>query len=200
MGFAARPMDEGDIPQALEVERDAFPTQWPPTPFRRDLQRGNAHHLVVVEEGKLVSANPGPSWWRRLISAWQQLISGDAPALAPRPYIAGFCGLWFVAGEAHLTTIGVREAHRRRGIGELLLIAAIEEAVRRDSRTMTLEVRASNYGAQALYEKYGFRKVGLRHRYYTDNNEDAIIMTTERLTSASYQAQFQRLKRAHSVR
>ena len=86
------------------------------------------------------------------------------------------------------------------GIGELLLISAIELALSRNAHMLTLEVRKSNMPAQALYKKYGFEEVGVRRGYYTDNREDAIIMTTDRLTSAPFQALFQRLKGKHDKR
>jgi ribosomal-protein-alanine N-acetyltransferase len=94
----------------------------------------------------------------------------------------------------------VRESHRGRGIGELLLIAAIALATLNDQDVVTLEVRASNQAAQALYEKYGFKKVGVRHRYYSDNHEDAVIMTTDSIHAAPYRELCQRLRREHRQR
>ena len=71
--------------------------------------------------------------------------------------------------------------HRRLRIGERLLQRLFEIAVAMSAEWLTLEVRASNLPAQRLYEKYGFRRAGVRRRYYSDNNEDALIMWTERL-------------------
>jgi ribosomal-protein-alanine N-acetyltransferase len=83
---------------------------------------------------------------------------------------------------------------RRRGIAELLLIVMTERAAERGARVLTLEVRVSNHGAQALYRKYRFEVAGKRARYYSDNNEDALIMTTPPITSAEYQRFFQNAK------
>jgi ribosomal-protein-alanine N-acetyltransferase len=105
-----------------------------------------------------------------------------------------------MAGEAHITTIGVRQAYQRLGIGELLLISTIDLALIRQAEVITLEVRLSNTAAQELYQKYGFTKRGVRRGYYTDNREDAVIMTTDTLTSAPFQSQFQLLKRAYAER
>ena len=105
-----------------------------------------------------------------------------------------------MAGEAHITTIGVRQAFQRLGIGELLLISTIDLALSRQAEVMTLEVRLSNRAAQELYQKYGFTKRGIRRGYYTDNREDAVIMTTDTLTSVLFQSQFQLLKRAYVER
>ena len=83
--------------------------------------------------------------------------------------------------EAHVTTFAVAPAVRRRRIGERLLLALLDLAVGPRAREATLEVRLSNLPARRLYEKYGFRPVGIRPRYYSDNHEDALIMTTEPL-------------------
>ncbi len=101
--------------------------------------------------------------------------------------IVGYAGLWLMVDEAHITTFAVHPRWRRRGIGERLLLAILEVAIARRAREATLEVRLSNVAARRLYEKYGFRPVGLRPRYYTDNGEDALIMTTEPLTALEMQ-------------
>lgn len=95
--------------------------------------------------------------------------------------VVGFAGIWLMIDEAHITTFAVHPAWRRRRIGERLLEHLLELAVRRHAREATLEVRLSNLAARKLYEKYGFRPVGIRPRYYSDDNEDALIMTTEPL-------------------
>ena len=97
--------------------------------------------------------------------------------------IAGFAGLWLMLDEAHVTTFAIDPAWRRNHLGERLLIALLDVALDRKATEATLEVRLSNLPARRLYEKYGFRPVGIRPRYYSDNNEDALIMTTEPLRS-----------------
>jgi ribosomal-protein-alanine N-acetyltransferase len=86
------------------------------------------------------------------------------------------------------------------GIGERLVIAILELALDYDQEVATLEVRASNDSAQRLYEKYGFARLGLRKRYYTDNNEDAVIMTTPELHSDGFRARFDALQAVHRAR
>ena len=98
--------------------------------------------------------------------------------------VVGFAGLWVMVDEAHVTTFAVDPRWRRRGVGERLLLALLDLAVVRRAREATLEVRLSNTPARRLYEKYGFRPVGIRPRYYSDNGEDALIMTTDALESA----------------
>jgi ribosomal-protein-alanine N-acetyltransferase len=83
--------------------------------------------------------------------------------------------------EAHVTTFAVLPAYRRRGLGGRLLSALIELAADLGASVVTLEVRLSNVAARRLYQRFGFRPVGVRPHYYSDNGEDALIMTTEPL-------------------
>ena len=96
--------------------------------------------------------------------------------------------------EAHIVTIAVRESHRRRGIAELLLIRAIDLARAKEQGLVTLECRVSNHPALALYDKYGFRKVGLRPRYYSDNREDAYVLTLDAVLTRRFREQLQRVQ------
>jgi ribosomal-protein-alanine N-acetyltransferase len=99
--------------------------------------------------------------------------------------LVGFAGMWLLVDEAHVTTFATRRAWRRQGIGERLLLALLDLAAARGAHEATLEVRPTNIPARRLYEKYGFKVVGVRTRYYSDNNEDALIMTTEALEGRS---------------
>ena len=108
--------------------------------------------------------------------------------------VVGFAGLWVMVDEAHVTTFAVHPGWRRRGVGERLLLALLDLAVARQAREATLEVRLSNLPARKLYEKYGFRPVGIRPRYYSDNGEDALIMTTEALASPAMRERIERLR------
>ncbi|MES2210418.1 MAG: ribosomal protein S18-alanine N-acetyltransferase [Chloroflexota bacterium] len=92
--------------------------------------------------------------------------------------LAGYGGIWMMVDEAHITTFAVDPRWRRQRLGETLLMAMIDLAIARHAREATLEVRLSNVPARRLYEKFGFRPVGVRPRYYSDNGEDALIMTT----------------------
>ncbi|UCD10320.1 MAG: ribosomal protein S18-alanine N-acetyltransferase [Dehalococcoidales bacterium] len=115
-------------------------------------------------------------------------------------YICGYVGFWVMADEAHITTIAVREELLRRGIGELLLLTVLNRARELYANVVTLEVRVSNTGAQNLYLKYGFKQVGVRKAYYTDNREDAYIMTTGDITSSECHTQMRELHQAHTSR
>jgi ribosomal-protein-alanine N-acetyltransferase len=108
--------------------------------------------------------------------------------------VVGFAGMWLMVDEAHVTTFAVRRAWRRRGVGERLLLALLDMAAARGAKEATLEVRPSNLPARRLYEKYGFRQVGVRLRYYSDNNEDALILTTEPLDGRSMRQRLAELR------
>ena len=195
--LTVRPMRLEDVAQAVEIEREAFPAQWPPTPFKRELQNRLAHYLVLCQGGEVWEA-PARQGVSLLLDKVGRLLArrpveGDSNH-PDQPFIVGTVGFWLLYDESHITTNAVKESHRRRGLGELLLHASMEMAISMRSRVVTLEVRATNYPAQALYQKYGFQRVGLRRGYYTDNNEDAIIMTTDPLDSAPFRERFQQLK------
>jgi ribosomal-protein-alanine N-acetyltransferase len=92
--------------------------------------------------------------------------------------VVGFAGVWAMVDDAHITTFGVHPDWRRQAIGRQLLLNLAELSIAIGAKRMTLEVRASNTAAQALYRSFGFDEVGRRPGYYTDDGEDALIMTT----------------------
>lgn len=93
--------------------------------------------------------------------------------------VVGYIGSHMIEDEAHVTTFGVEPGLRRRRVGERLLADVLQRAVLCGCRRITLEVRESNEGAKSLYRRYGFVPVSRRPRYYTDNDEDAIVMWIE---------------------
>lgn len=100
--------------------------------------------------------------------------------------LVGYSGFWLIGEEAHITTLAVHPDMRRRYLGELLLINDIEQANTVGASWLTLEVRASNYPAQSLYFKYGFKSLGTRRKYYQDNDEDALVLWAENIGSPEY--------------
>ena len=93
--------------------------------------------------------------------------------------VAGYVGSQTVCGETDMMNVAVTAGFRRRGIAEKLVTALVEELKAIGSHSLTLEVRASNTPAQALYEKLGFAEVGRRPRYYQNPKEDALILRKE---------------------
>ena len=210
MDLCIRPMNIEDIPQVSEIEREAFPPPWPPTNFKRDLTVNSlTYYMVAYKESQGVNQDApnidtgtskdkeSQSKIRSLSSAMRHLFKRENTSNVTGQFILGFAGLWFMADEAHLANIAVREEYREKGVGELLLISIIEFAIEQNARFITLEVRASNKAAQALYRKYGFAEVGTRREYYTDNKEDAILMTVDGITSPSFKNNLLCTKKAH---
>lgn len=99
--------------------------------------------------------------------------------LEDKGMIAGYAGMWIIVDEAHVTNIALLPAYRRQGLGEKLVRELMKAARERHAVMMTLEVRPSNTVAQALYSKLGFLPQGIRRGYYSDNQEDALIMTCD---------------------
>lgn len=95
--------------------------------------------------------------------------------------LVGFGGIWLMVDEAHVTTMAVLPANRRSGIATIILLELLQEARRGGARVATLDVRVTNLEAQRLYQAFGFAEVGRRIRYYDDNGEDALVMTTAEL-------------------
>ena len=100
--------------------------------------------------------------------------------------VAGYAGLWQIVDEGHITTFGVHPRWRRQGIGRRLLLHLTELSRAIGARRMTLEVRASNEPARTLYAQFGFREAGVRRHYYSDDGEDALVMTTPALDDPAH--------------
>lgn len=141
-----------------------------------------------------------PLWSNLLPWLKPQSENGSAPGPTSRYPIVGYAGLWLMVDEAHVTTIGVHPDHRGHGAGELLFNGLIDLAGEMKASRLTLEVRVSNTGAQALYRKYGLEVAGLRRRYYSDNGEDAYIMWSEPIASPEFRERVMRLRAALAER
>ncbi len=202
MRYVIDRMTMSDVPRVIEIERLAYPSTWPPSAYRKELQENRWAHYIVLRDKKIAEERMAvpeqePERHRRFFPL--TLLPGRSSSTVSTPSLAsiiGFAGLWLMVDEAHITTIAMHSDYRRRGLGEFLLVSLIDIAYSINARWVTLEVRVSNHNAQNLYRKYGFREAGLRHRYYSDNQEDALIMWTDEIKSPSYKQKFQELKSA----
>lgn len=98
--------------------------------------------------------------------------------------VVGMLVLWLIVDEAHIASLATHPDFRQQGIAKQLLVTALEHAYTEGALSALLEVRVGNETARRMYRKFGFEEVGLRERYYKDNNEDAILMTLQRLPLA----------------
>jgi [ribosomal protein S18]-alanine N-acetyltransferase len=109
--------------------------------------------------------------------------------------VVGYAGLMLAVGEGHVTTIGVATGWQRRGIGRLLLLKLAQVAVERGAADLTLEVRMTNSGAQALYHEFGFGPAGIRKNYYAEVGEDALVMWAHGIQDTAYRDRLAEIER-----
>ncbi len=212
--FRVEPMRPEDIDRVMQIERVVFSAPWSARAYDYELHYNDmARYFVarpqngsvgdsenantVKETREREDAQKQRSLWRRFLGL-EKL--DPAPPPPEGPPVVGYGGFWLMVDEAHISTIASHPQWRGRGIGELLLVTMIDAAIEMGANAVTLEVRVSNSVAQDLYRKYGFERVGTRKGYYSDNGEDALIMTTPRVTSAQFNRRFQELRKALSER
>lgn len=107
--------------------------------------------------------------------------------------VVGYAGLISYGDEAHVTTIAVDPGYQRLRIGTRLLYELVREALELGARAVSLEVRVTNWGAQRMYGRFGFRPVGVRRNYYQETNEDALVMWTDDIRTTEYHQLLERL-------
>lgn len=114
--------------------------------------------------------------------------------------IVGYAGSMIVAGEGHITQIGVAEPWQHRGVGTRLLHRLASESRARGAKALTLEVRMSNTGAQSLYRAFGFAPAGIRKNYYAEVNEDGLVMWAHDVDTTAYGERIDELLRVAEAR
>jgi ribosomal-protein-alanine N-acetyltransferase len=167
----------------MPIEQASFPSPWPISAYRYELNQNDLSTYLVLRQRRAEA----PKGRLHLGRLWHRA--------QPSP-VLGYGGFWIILDEGHISTIAVHPDWRGKGLGEMMLVALIETAMLRGAEEVTLEVRVSNQVAQHLYAKYGFAQVGVRKRYYHDNNEDALIMTTPRLHEAVFSDRYAALRNA----
>jgi len=100
--------------------------------------------------------------------------------------IIGYAGMWRMYDEAHVTTIGVKASEQGKGYGRVLFATLVQAAYDSGVKWISLEVRTSNDRAIKMYEEFGLKVVGRRKGYYSDNNEDAIVMWSDSIYSPRF--------------
>jgi ribosomal-protein-alanine N-acetyltransferase len=194
-----------DIDAVGEVERECFTTPWPASAYRRELRDNRAGRYIVLvehddtptrtESRERAPDEPATPVRRAMETLFRPFARPLATSTMPaNERIVGFAGMWLMLDEAHVTTIGVKRELRGLGLGELLFVTLMDIAQHVGAARATLEVRVSNDSAQALYRKYGFHEEGIRRRYYSDNNEDALIMWSEPFALPAFQAHLRQLR------
>jgi ribosomal-protein-alanine N-acetyltransferase len=157
--YLLRQMTSADLEQVAEIDSVSFSLPWPKTSFEYELRNPVSRLYVIETEGS----------------------SGDKR-------IAGMICIWVIEEEGHIATFAIHPAFRRIGLATRLLGEALLEAAREGVELVYLEVRRSNLAAIHMYEKFGFKTTGIRAGYYSDNHEDALMMTLEDLDPTQLQA------------
>jgi ribosomal-protein-alanine N-acetyltransferase len=158
------PMREQDVPTVQQIEREIFSTPWPRNAYYRELASRNSAHYIVLRR------------------------HGDDDESSE---IVGYAGMWRMYDEAHVTTIGVRRDLHHSGYGRVIFAALVQAAYDMGAKWITLEVRTSNEHAMRMYEGFGFKVIGRRKGYYTDNGEDAIVMWSDSIYSPRFRRAFE---------
>ena len=165
-------MREADIATVQEVEREIFATPWPRNAYYRELaSRSSAHYVVLRQQG---------------VEAPARFYAADMDST-----IVGYGGMWRMYDEAHVTTIGVRRDLHHRGYGRILFAGLVQAAYDMGAKWVTLEVRTTNDNAMKMYEGFGFKVIGRRKGYYTDNGEDAIVMWSDSIHSPRFRRAYE---------
>jgi ribosomal-protein-alanine N-acetyltransferase len=110
--------------------------------------------------------------------------------------VVGYGGLMVHDDEGHITTVAVQPEFQHAGIGTRLMLDMVDEARKRDARTLALEVRVANWPAQRLYAWFGFRPVGVRKNYYAETGEDALVMWVDDLGGDEIASRLARIRGA----
>ncbi|MBN2004283.1 MAG: ribosomal protein S18-alanine N-acetyltransferase [Anaerolineae bacterium] len=156
--YVIRPLTPRDVPAVVSVDRMVFRDPWPESTYVQEIYfNPNAHYFVL--ESQIISTTR--RWFSRRAIHEEQIL--------------GFVGMRVENERGHISTLALRPEWRGRGLGELLLLSALEQAVHDGAESVTLEVRISNHVAQNLYNKYGFVRISRLHSYYADG-EDAYLM------------------------
>ena len=206
------PLTTALLPAAVELDQLCLGGLWTSDGYRREIESPNSVLLVLQPKGRRQNAegkpqgsdvqafnlNAQPLETLETLQAKEletkngssTLSPSCAPAASPPPLLGLGC-LWSIADEAHITVLAVHPAYRQQGLGQALLCALLTSAWKQQLKWATLEVRASNETAIALYQKFGFQALGRRKRYYQDNGEDAIILWLNHLQNPEFCATLQ---------
>ena len=188
--YTIRPMEPGDVPTVAVIERLSFPSPWPASSYLYELSHSTQSSYYVLLKPTMDEAAPPEQGWRR----WLRGVMG----LPERSRVIGYVGFRLQGNEAHISTIAVHPDWREKGLGELLLLTAMEKVLELGKGVVSLEVRPSNQVAQQLYRKYGFRFKVVHRGYYRDG-EDAWLMEVE-VKQGTYRARLARLRQALEAR
>ncbi len=175
------------------------PTRRRPRPDRADgrvrielMRRRHLRGVLRIEQ----AVNPRPWSMSLFLSELRYRESRIYVVARVGVDIVGYAGVMLVAGDGHITNVGVAEGHRRHKVATRMLLVLARRAIAEGAEALTLEVRTSNAGAQELYRRFGFAPAGVRKHYYADTNEDALIMWANDIGTPAYRARLLSIERS----
>lgn len=154
--FKLRRMRREDLDQVFALEQRIFATPWTFKSYEFELENNPASEQWVIE----------------------------AAPMGEEAEVVAYSVVWLLGEEVHVANLAVAPRFRRRGLARRLLAHVLERAAEKGLHSATLEVRAGNEAAKALYTGFGFIEVSRRPRYYSDNHEDALLMQIPQLHNA----------------
>jgi ribosomal-protein-alanine N-acetyltransferase len=189
------PLTADLLPAIVELDRLCLGGLWTIDGYRRELESPNSDLLImraneiVTERKSLLENQRQPELGSR-----KQEPENPQHLLSSPPSLLALGCIWSIADEAHITLLGVHPEYRNQGFGQLMLCALLKAAYQRELKWATLEVRISNQAAIELYKKFQFKEVGIRKRYYS-NQEDALILWLNDLQNPNFRQTLQGWKR-----
>ena len=155
--------------EVLRIEEKTSTTPWSLGLFLAEVRRDERDYLVALSGGL-----------------------SESRGSASR--VVGFAGLLYVFGEGHITTVAVDPEQQGGRIGTRLMLVLVRRAIEHGADSITLEVRASNTAALALYRRFGFAPSGVRKDYYKDPTEDALVLWAHEIDSPEYAERLARIE------
>jgi ribosomal-protein-alanine N-acetyltransferase len=174
--------------RALRLPGDADALEVHITPMRRRHLRG----VLRIEQ----QVYPRPWTFGLFLGEISQRASRVYVVARVGAEVVGYAGMFRAVDDGHVTTIAVDPAWQRHGIATRMLLALARAAVERGCRNLTLEVRMSNSGAQALYQHFGFVPAGVRKGYYPETREDALVMWANDVDTETYAVRLREIEAA----
>lgn len=166
--ITVRRMTEQDVKAAARLEAENFSEPWSEQAFLETLQCDYAYYYVAE------CGNPATELTTKSVTEPKEKL--EPVSTTESSAIVGMCGLRNIAGEGEITNVVTDKEYRGKGIAEAVLQKVLADGTELGIEAFTLEVRAGNQPAIALYEKFGFEGVGVRKNFYSNPREDALIM------------------------
>lgn len=193
------PLTAARVSEIVELDRLCIGGLWTEEAYLREIESSRSSLLSLNISDRVGSPSYKVSSTRGT-RAKLRCASAHHNSVGASPKTIGMACLWAIVDEAHLTLLAVASEYRRQGLGELLLLTLLKDAIARKLEWATLEVNVNNFGAINLYKKYGFQVVGTRKGYYQPAGDDASILWLKGIQQSEFQSSLARWQQDNSDR